>query len=106
MTNSHNSIPSVLAALPATTQRVFLIGGAQLYDLALTSSPPMVDRVLLTRVMTEFDCDTFLTDFTEDRAWTQASHKQLREWVGWDVPEGEVEEKGVKYRFEMWTLRL
>jgi len=65
----------------------------------------MVDRVLLTRVLTPYECDTFLTDFTRDKAWTQASHKELCGWVGWDVPEGEIEGKGGKYRFEMWTWR-
>ena len=81
------------------------MGGAQLYELALTSSPPTVDRVLLTRILTEFECDTFLTDFIRDKAWSRASHAELCEWVGWEVPEGELEEKGVKYRYEMWMIR-
>jgi dihydrofolate reductase len=29
----------------------------------------------------------------------------MDEWVGWEVPRGEVEEKGVRYRFEMWVRR-
>ena len=105
MTSSHRSIRSALDHLPSHTPRVFLIGGAQLYNLALASSPPSVDRVLLTRVTTNFDCDTFLTDFTRDESWSRASHRDLCDWVGFEVPENEVEEKGVKYRFEMWTLR-
>ena len=96
---------SAIAEIPAKTNRVFLIGGAQLYELALTSSPSIVDRVLLTRILTDFECDTFLTDFTRDKAWSLASHDELREWVGWEVPEGELEEKGVKYRYEMWMIR-
>lgn len=66
----------------------------------------MVDRVLLTRVETDFGCDTFLHDFAADRdIWKLASHAQLCEWAGWDVPAGEIEEKGVKYRYEMWVRR-
>ena len=105
MTACHSSIRPALTQLPEHTNRVFLIGGAQLYNLALTCSPPMVDRVLLTRVLTDFECDTFLNDFTKGSGWTQTSHQDLREWVGWDVPEGDLEEKGTKYRFEMWKWR-
>lgn len=32
----------------------------------------------------------------------QRPHKTLEEFVGFQVPEGEVEEKGVRYRFELW----
>lgn len=76
----------------------------------------MVDRVLLTRITTDVECDTFLDDFTSRTAengeegregkkvWRIASHKELEEYVGFEVKEGEVEEKGFRYRFEMWVL--
>lgn len=32
----------------------------------------------------------------------QRPHSALEEFVGFRVPEGEVEEKGVRYRFELW----
>lgn len=32
----------------------------------------------------------------------QRPHSALEEFVGFQVPEGEVEEKGVRYRFELW----
>jgi dihydrofolate reductase len=32
----------------------------------------------------------------------QRPHKTLEDFVGFEVPEGEVEEKGVRYRFELW----
>lgn len=99
-TTAHVSLEHVLASLHPETHRAFLIGGAQLYNQAL---PVHVDRILLTRVLKQIDCDTFLADFTSDSAWRQASHDELCEWVGWDVPEGEVEEKGIKYRYEMWV---
>lgn len=82
------------------------MGGAQLYNLALTSSPPLVDRVLLTRVTSpEFECDTHLHPFTEEDKWEQASHDQLSEYVGFDVPSGIQTEKDVTYRYEMWVLK-
>jgi dihydrofolate reductase len=76
----------------------------------------MVDRVLLTRITNDVECDTFLDDFTNrttgpgeggkegKKVWRIASHKELEEYVGFEVKEGEVEEKGFKYRFEMWVL--
>jgi dihydrofolate reductase len=100
MTSTHGSLDSALSALDASTHRAFLIGGAQLYNMAFQHVT--VDRVLLTRVLTEFPCDTFLHDFTHD-GWKQSTHGELCEWVGWDVPAGEQVEKGVRYQYEMWV---
>lgn len=95
--------------------RGFIIGGATLYTEALTlpvsSTEPYVDRVLLTRILTpEFaECDVFMPDFLAEqradgeRIWSRSTHRDLQEWVGFDVPEGELEEKGVKYEFQMWV---
>lgn len=90
--------------------KIFLIGGAQLYSEALTATPPLVDRVLLTRLTNEVECDTFLDDFTSrstdggNKVWRKASHLELEEYVGFEVKEGDVEEKGFQYRFEMWVI--
>ncbi|KAG7570960.1 hypothetical protein FFLO_01054 [Filobasidium floriforme] len=133
---------------PATPTNInYLIGGAQLYTLALQHD--LVDRILFTRVLSpgfEGVCDVFLPDFSggfrrkigerqeddkdhendkekeenkvnkeEDKnnkderekapsVWKfkQRPHSALEEFVGFQVPEGEVEEKGVRYRFELW----
>lgn len=101
-TPTFDSLPSALSSLQGPG-RVFLIGGSQLYNLALQSSPPLVDRVLLTRVMEDFECDTFLYDFAADPKWTRSTHGELCSWIGFEVDE-ENEEKGTRYRYEMWTL--
>jgi len=123
--------PTSFAGSTAPLDRVFLIGGAQLYNSVLeeaaavpspafsSSSPYLVDRVLLTRLSTEYpDCDTYLHDFAADttpdgtKVWRRASHDELRAWAGWDVPEGvqreqdklvKGEEKVVEYEFQMWV---
>lgn len=41
----------------------------------------------------------FITD-----EWKQASHQELQEWVGVEVPSGVQEENGVNYEFQMWTI--
>ena len=122
-TTTHDSLQSAISSLsshiPTTTHsqahthshRAFLIGGSQLYTQALTTSPTLVDRVLLTRIVQpDFDCDTHLTDFAsqsdqQGKIWRPSSHAELCDWVGWQVPSGEIEEKGVRYKYEMWTRR-
>ncbi|WRT64631.1 uncharacterized protein IL334_001564 [Kwoniella shivajii] len=115
-TSSYSSVTSALSSIPSSSSasslsRLFLIGGSQLYTSSLTSDPPLVDRVLLTRIIEpEFQCDTFLEDFTShaspqngNKVWRKTSHEEMKEWVGWDVDEKH-EEKGTKYKFEMWVL--
>ncbi|WVQ75883.1 hypothetical protein IAR50_005517 [Cryptococcus sp. DSM 104548] len=110
----HGSLNSAISALPSgpDAPRAFLIGGSTLYTTALLSSPsdrPLVDRVLLTRILSQFECDAHLEDFAShqtpsgEKLWKKCSTQELREWIGWDVEE-EQEEKGIKYRYEMWVL--
>lgn len=113
----------------------FLIGGAQLYNAALqeavddgprqgaaTAAPYSIDRILLTRLFTEYpDCDTFLRDFAADQTadgrpvWRRAEQSELQEWAGWQVPAGRqserdkaakgAEAKMVEYEYQMWVRR-
>lgn len=111
-----------------TANHAFLIGGAELYALALSppspsssstssssSSPapppapaaPLVDRILLTRILSpSFECDAHLAEFRASGLWVQAPAGALGRWVGWDVDDEIVqEEKGVRYAFEMWVRK-
>ncbi|KAK5632026.1 hypothetical protein RRF57_007740 [Xylaria bambusicola] len=87
------------------TGKVFVIGGAQIYAAALRLTETR--RVLLTRVMTEFECDTFfpLQLSEEDGAggqWVRKSKDELDSWTGETVPEGIQEENQIQYEFQMW----
>ncbi|KAL1683940.1 dihydrofolate reductase-like domain-containing protein [Schizophyllum commune] len=105
--------PSLSAAIDTAASgqahRTYVIGGATLYQESLTLTPsetgPFVDRILITRVLDPaFDaCDAFFPDFTTDSAWKQATHDELEGWLGFDVPRGVQEEKGVMYEFQMWV---
>ena len=79
----------------------FIIGGAQLYTETLS----LADRVLMTRIVSPAfeECDVKMPDFLALGQWRQASHKELESWVGFDVVEGEQEENGVRYEFQMWV---
>jgi dihydrofolate reductase len=102
--STHSSLESALSTLKPET-RAFLIGGSQLYNATLNpTSNSNLNRVLLTRVLSDFECDTFLYDFVNDGRWVKSSHQELIDWIGFEVEE-ENEEKGVKYRYEMWVLK-
>ncbi|KAI8635051.1 dihydrofolate reductase [Xylariaceae sp. FL1651] len=91
------------------TGKVFVIGGAQIYSAALQLKEAR--RVLLTRVMSDFDCDTFFPlelsgSSTESDSsggkWVKKSKDELYQWVGEAVPEGLQEENQTQYEFQLW----
>ena len=95
----------------STIHRIFVMGGASLYNETLQLPPTatsFVDRILLTRIQSpRFECDTFMPDFQSENSlgstWKQSSSSELQEWAGFDVAEGVQEEKGVQYEFQMWV---
>ncbi|KAI9641228.1 hypothetical protein NHQ30_010028 [Ciborinia camelliae] len=85
--------------------RVFIIGGGQIYKAALELKE--AKRVLLTRILEDFECDTYFpAELNEDgtgKGWRRRDTQALREWTGeGEDVEGVKEEGGVKYIFEMW----
>lgn len=91
-----------------TAAKAFVIGGAQIYEASLAL--PEARRVLLTRVMDDFECDTFFPlrlssgeqNGKDGKKWAQRSKEELDAWTGETVPEGVQEENGTKYEFQMW----
>ncbi|KAF2972097.1 hypothetical protein GQX73_g1459 [Xylaria multiplex] len=94
----------------AQSSKVFVIGGAQIYASALQLKEAR--RVLLTRVMSDFECDTFFPlQLSEDSSeakgdnagrWVRKSKEDLDQWTGETVPEGIQEENQTQYEFQMW----
>jgi dihydrofolate reductase len=81
--------------------RIFVIGGAEVYREAMGLDN--CDRVLFTEVKGELETDVdFPVDFRQDGRWTKASHQELEEFVGGEVPNGEVKEGTLAYEFQMW----
>lgn len=84
--------------------KIFVIGGAQIYQAAFEL--PEAKRVLLTRVIRDFDCDTFfpleLDESSAEGKWTRRSKEELDRWTGETVPEGIQEENQTQYEFQMW----
>ncbi|KAG6003309.1 hypothetical protein E4U21_002197 [Claviceps maximensis] len=91
--------------------RVFVMGGGQIYQEALRRSESR--RVLLTRIESEYECDTFFgLDLREGMdGWRRCSGGEWRAWTGETTGEGGeeggefVEEAGVRYEWQMWERR-
>lgn len=93
---------------PGTLGRVFVIGGGQIYTSALELKE--AKRVLLTKVMSDFKCDTFfslkLSDEGEsDPSWVKRSKQELDTWTGEMVPDGVQVENETSYEFQMWERK-
>lgn len=85
--------------------RVFVIGGGQIYASALEMKEAR--RILLTKVMSDFECDTHFSlklsdEGKSDPSWTKRSKEELDTWAGETVPEGVQVENDTAYEFQMW----
>lgn len=88
-----------------TLGRTFVIGGGQIYNSALEMEETR--RILLTKVKSDFECDTFFSlklgdEEHSDPQWVKRSKEELDSWAGEIVPEGIQAENETKYEFQMW----
>lgn len=72
--------------LAAAAPQAFVIGGAQIYALAL----PLADELLLTEIDADFDADAFFP------SWNQADFQQ-------HSTEAKIDPQGLRYRFATYT---
>lgn len=101
-------LTSLTAALEGLSRsrnigRVFVIGGAEIYKAALEAKE--TKRILLTRILTDFECDTiFPIKLGEDEEgeWKKKEKEELDQWVQETVPDGLQEENDINYSFEMY----
>ncbi|PQE10875.1 dihydrofolate reductase protein [Rutstroemia sp. NJR-2017a BBW] len=104
ITNSISDALALTAQLEESSGRNFIIGGAQIYKEALGRSE--TKRILLTRILEDFECDTFfpvhLGEEGTAEGWRRVQGEELNRWVGEEVEEGVREEAGTRYVFEMW----
>ncbi|KAM0693231.1 hypothetical protein Q7P36_006484 [Cladosporium allicinum] len=82
--------------------RVFVIGGARVYEGALGLE--CARSVLLTRLGAEFECDTFFPalEGKDGGGWVQRGRGELEAFVGEEVVEGGLVEEGVGFEFQLW----
>lgn len=79
-------LDEALAIDDPDVDRVFVVGGVQIYAEALRS--PRCRWIYLTRVLDRFDCDAFFPDIAGDFERAEVL--------------GEGEDNGVAYRIETW----
>ena len=94
------SVDDALARLGDDIGRVFVIGGAQIYAAALAH--PAGQTVLLTRIDTPFEVDTYFPVRLDAGGWRRESSEALCEFVGEQVPAGVQKEGDVEYEYELW----
>ncbi|ORY76586.1 serine hydrolase-domain-containing protein [Protomyces lactucae-debilis] len=81
---------------------VFCIGGAQLYKAALAH--PDTQRLLLTRIDRDYDCDTYFPDFSRTGEWQKQDLSALQSFAQIDVQASD-EEKDIKWSYEIWERK-
>lgn len=87
---------------PAKHARVFVIGGAQMYNLAIQHAK--CTHILLTRVRSKVDCDTYFPAIN-DGHYRLASHQELEDYVQQPVPEGVQRHKELEYEFTLYIRK-
>jgi dihydrofolate reductase len=90
--------------------RAFIIGGAGVYRSALELPYGIADRVLLTKVHSDFECDTFFpVDLDgEDGAklgWRRSNNQDLSAYVGEEVGEGSIKEGETEFEYCLFERR-
>nr|POF12809.1 dihydrofolate reductase [Quercus suber] len=72
--------------------RAFVIGGTSVYQAAMALD--QTRSILLTRIQRDFECDTYFPVALDeaDSRWQRCNQKDLQDFVGEEVQEGEVTE--------------
>jgi dihydrofolate reductase len=84
--------------------RIFLIGGAQLYELGIQSKD--CAHIFMTRIQTTVNCDTFFPEIKEAEYKllpSQASHEFLENNLQESVEGGVIEEGGFKFEYTVYN---
>lgn len=87
---------------PKKHARTFIIGGAQIYALAIKETN--CTHILLTRIKNKIECDAFFPEI-KDSEFRLASHQELEDYVQQQVPEGIQKHKELEYEFTLYLRR-
>lgn len=87
---------------PTKHARIFVIGGAQMYRLAIEHAN--CSHIVLTRVRSKIECDTFFPTINEQH-YRLGSHKELEDYVQKEVPEGIQKHKDIEYEFTLYVRK-
>ncbi|KAF9325820.1 hypothetical protein BG006_010712 [Podila minutissima] len=85
-------------------ERVFLIGGSQLYNEGVRST--RCQNIILTRIQTTVECDTFFPDIQSSEYTllpSAKSHEFLETFLNEQVEGGVITEGDYKYEYTVYT---
>ena len=88
------SFPEALQLVDSLSDKLescWVIGGSSVYEEAMRNI--RLERLYITRILKDFDCDTFLPDINTDK-WKVTEDK--------DVPTEVQEEAGVQFKYEIY----
>ena len=88
------SFPEALQLVDSLSDKLescWVIGGSSVYEEAMRNM--RLERLYITRILKDFDCDTFLPDINTDK-WKVTEDK--------DVPTEVQEEAGVQFKYEIY----
>ncbi|CAG8648876.1 2932_t:CDS:2 [Dentiscutata heterogama] len=85
-----------------TISRIFIIGGGYVYKEAIES--PLCEYILITKVYKNFNCDAFFPKIDEN-LYELASHDELVNFTGDDVPKGRQLDGDIEYEFLMYKRK-
>jgi dihydrofolate reductase len=97
-----DSLEKAFDSIPPSTPRTFVIGGAQMYKMAIQHAN--CTHILLTRIRSKVECDTFFPDINEDH-YRLASHEELEAYVGDAVAKGVQKHKEYEYEFTLYLRK-
>ncbi|KAI8882057.1 dihydrofolate reductase [Backusella circina FSU 941] len=97
-----DSLDKAFHAIPPNTPRTFVIGGAQMYKMAIQHAN--CTHILLTRIRSKVECDTFFPDINGDH-YRLASHEELEAYVGDEVVRGVQKHKEYEYEFTLYLRK-
>uniref|UniRef100_A0A3Q3WEA2 dihydrofolate reductase n=1 Tax=Mola mola TaxID=94237 RepID=A0A3Q3WEA2_MOLML len=91
-TDFSSALRLVDTELAEQADQVWVIGGSSLYKELM--DVPGTRRLFVTRILKQFECDTFLPEISQDH------YRLLPEFPG--VPPELQQENGIKYKFEVY----
>ncbi|KAF7721109.1 dihydrofolate reductase [Apophysomyces ossiformis] len=87
---------------PDRHPRVFVIGGAQIYRLAIER--PECTHLVVTRIRSKIECDAFFPKI-DTNIYRMATHEELEAFVQKEIPAGPQIHKDIEYEFTLYIRR-
>eukprot|EP00092_Neocalanus_flemingeri_P032222 GFUD01035022.1.p1 GENE.GFUD01035022.1~~GFUD01035022.1.p1 ORF type:complete len:196 (+),score=72.92 GFUD01035022.1:81-668(+) len=92
-----DSLENALEVVDGMNEQIetcWVIGGSSVYEEAMKN--PRMERIYLTNIMKDYDCDTFFPSISDDN-WEQVEEKM--------VPKEVQEEEGVKFEYRVYSRK-